>query len=95
MLHSDVGASFVGCTDQSQLTPFQRQVIEATKVEEAKEQERQQEERMAQSQGNDGRVRNSRRNRGGDGGSSGLGSKETVRYINREENPDHPIFADN
>lgn len=76
------------------MTPFQRQVIAAARKWEA-EQERERQQELHQQAGGGGadRPRNSRAS-GGTGGQSGLGQEETVRYINKQENPDHPVFQD-
>jgi len=78
-----------------QLTPFQNQVLDAAEKAEAEEQERKREEmREKQQRGGGGPTRNSRTSGGSPGGSpnnSGMGQEETVRYINKQENPDHEV----
>lgn len=74
------------------MTPFQRQVIDAARKAEHEAQQRQQEE-MQQQYGQGGPTRNARA--GGSPGGDTVGDrKETVRYINREEYPDHPAHDD-
>lgn len=72
-----------------QLTPFQNQVLDAASAKEQEEKEKAREEAR---QGNNGRQRNPRA--GGSGGGSagsGIEQKETVRYVNKNEYPDHEI----
>jgi len=81
-----------------EVTPFQRQVLDAASQKEHKEQERKREEMQEQGPGGGSsgpsRPTNPRSNGvgpGGGGGAPDLGQHETVRYVNRNENPDHPV----
>jgi hypothetical protein len=77
------------------LTPFQNQVLDAAEKAEAEEQERKREEMRNNQGGGSTPSRNSRAGGGGSpGGSpnnSGMGQEETVRYVNKELNPDHEV----
>ena len=75
------------------LTPFQNQVLDAAAEYEAEQQEKRREEARNQG-GNSGRTRNSRAG-GGSPNNSGMGQEETVRYVNKELNPDHDVHEDN
>lgn len=72
------------------LTPFQNQVLDAAQRAEAEEKERRREEARNQ-QGGGGPARNSRASSGGSPNNSGMGQEETVRYVNKELNPDHEV----
>jgi hypothetical protein len=71
------------------LTPFQNQVLDAAARKEAEEKERKREE--ARNQHDTNRPRNSRADSGGSPNKSGMGQEETVRYVNKELNPDHEV----
>lgn len=73
-----------------ELTPFQNQVLDAAERKEAEEQERKREEARQQQGQSDGRTRNSRKPSGGPN-DSGMGQEETVRYVNKNLNPDHEV----
>lgn len=67
------------------MTPFQRQVIEQTKV---KENEQKEQERQQIRQQSSGRQQNARA--GTSAPSSGSNQQaETVRYINTQQNPEY------
>lgn len=90
-LFKDYGMGFHGSDDQLSLTPLQRQIIEAEEARRARAQEERMEE-MRNPQGSPsgapaggGRPRNSRA--GGAGNTTN--QSETVRYINKSENPDY------
>ncbi|AGC34292.1 tail assembly chaperone [Halorubrum sodomense tailed virus 2] len=89
-LFKDYNMGFHGSDDQLSLTPLQRQIIEAEEARRARAQEEKMEEMRNPSgsspgaQAGAGRPRNSRA--GGAGNSTD--QKETVRYINKSENPD-------
>ena len=92
-LFKDYGMGFRGSDDQRDLTPLQRQIIEAEEVRRAEAQEQKHEEMREQATGGGGqsqpsRTMNSRAGGGGGGGSGGNGYAETTRYVNRAENPD-------
>lgn len=73
------------------LTPFQNQVLDAAEKKEAEEQEKKREEARNQNSGSSP-TRNSRANSGSpQGGNSDMGGEETVRYVNKELNPDHEV----
>jgi len=72
------------------LTPFQNQVLDAAERAEQEEKERRREEARNQ-QGGGGPSRNSRANSGGSPNNSGMGQEETVRYVNKDLNPDHDV----
>jgi len=82
-----------------EVTPFQRQVLDAASRKEHEQQERKREEMQQQGPGGGSpgpsRPTNPRSNgvgkNPGGGGTSDLGQQETVRYVNRSENPDHPV----
>jgi hypothetical protein len=84
--HSCGYTDLPGVDHLGQITPFQRQVIDAANEKEAEEQERRQEEARKGNSG--GRPRNSRA-QGSEG--SDMSQEETVRYVNKQENPDHDI----
>lgn len=75
------------------LTPFQNQVLDAAQAKEQEKKEERREE-MQQQQGGSTPNRNARSAGGGSGGSPGgsdMGQEETVRYVNKELNPDHEV----
>ena len=92
--HSRGVCDLPGVKHMGDLTPFQNQVLDAAEKAEAEEQERKREE-MRNQQGGGGRAgptRNSRAGPGGSpGGDSGMSQEETVRYVNKELNPDHEV----
>jgi hypothetical protein len=91
-LYDDLGADFVGSDDQRKLTPFQRQVYSATKAKEAEEKEKKREEALGEGAGGGGgpsRPRNPRSSSHPNSQNSGMNQQETVRYINKSENPDY------
>jgi hypothetical protein len=70
------------------MTPFQGQVLDQAQVKENKEKEKAREEaRNGNTPTRNGRGRSSGNNTGG----SDIEREETVRYINKEENPDHDV----
>jgi hypothetical protein len=89
--HSNGICDLPGVDHIGDLTPFQNQVLDAAQRKEQEEKQRKQEE-MRQQQG-DGRPRNSRagNNPTGGGSDSNFEQEETVRYINKDVNPDHEI----
>lgn len=80
-----------GVTHLGEITPFQRQVLDAAVAEE----NRRQEERQQEMKGQTSPARPTNPRAGGVGPKSGpqsqFGQHETVRYINKNENPDHPV----
>lgn len=88
-LHEDVGASFEGCDNQREMTPLQRQIIEAAWRKEAEEKERKREEMREQSGGQQSGPRRNPRKAGA--GSGRKQSSPTTRFINQDQNPDHEI----
>lgn len=86
-------SQITGIEHQGQLTPIQRQILDAAEKHEAeKQRERREEMRQQQTGGRGGgRTRNAR---AGGGQSGGNTQAETVRYINKQENPDHDVFQD-
>jgi len=77
---------FRGTDDQRNLTPFQRQILDAERGRRAKKKKEQREKMRKEARPNGqtpSRPTNSRA-----GGSSGNSQEETVRYINKNENPD-------
>lgn len=79
-----------GIDHMGDLTPFQNQVLDFAAKVEQEEQERRQEE--ARKQGS-GRSRNARS--GNSPNNSDMGREETVRYVNKELNPDHEVHKSN
>jgi hypothetical protein len=73
------------------LTPFQNQVLDAAERAEAEEKQRQREE--ARNQQGSSRSRNSRA--GSPSGGSDMSQEETVRYVNKDLNPDHDVHQSN
>lgn len=71
------------------LTPFQNQVLDAAQRKEAEEKEKQREE--ARNQQGGGRSRNARSGSSGGSPGSKMEQEETVRYVNKELNPDHEV----
>jgi len=97
--HSGGITDLPGVDHIGDLTPFQNQVLDAAEKKEAEEQERKREE-VRQQRGGNGRSRNARSGGAGSGSpGSSPGSKieqeETVRYINKELNPDHEVHDSN
>lgn len=79
-----MGIGIVG-DDQTQITPFQRQVFEAEKLREAEEKERQRE----QARNGNGRKKNQMAGAGGKPTSS---RSETIRYKNKRESGDNDLM---
>jgi len=73
-LQTEMGIGIIG-DDQTQITPFQRQVFEAEKAREAREKEKAREE--AQNGGSSGGRRK-----------NGMSREETVRYESQGERED-------
>jgi hypothetical protein len=69
------------------LTPFQNQVLDAAEKKEQEEKEKQREE----ARNGNGPQRNSRGGPSGGSPGSKMEQEETVRYVNRQENPDHEV----
>ncbi|UBF22041.1 tail assembly chaperone [Halorubrum virus HRTV-15] len=95
-LKSEVGAGFVGCDSQLEMTPFQRQVFEAEKVREHQEQERQMEAARGGNMGGGGRTPNAAHPSVPSSGNK-RSRRETVRYVNDspDENPEANVtFVD-
>jgi hypothetical protein len=77
-----------GVDDLGDLTPFQNQVLDFAEKKEQKEKEKQREE----ARNGNSPQRNARSpGRGGQAQSSDMGREETVRYVNKELNPDHEV----
>jgi hypothetical protein len=73
------------------LTPFQNQVLDAAEAKEAEEKERKREEARNQ-QATGGRSRNARAGKGGGrAANTSMEQEETVRYVNKDLNPDHEV----
>jgi hypothetical protein len=85
----DFGMGFQGSESQLTMTPLQRQIIDAERTRRAEAQQERREEMM---EGNGGgqqqQPQRQRNSRAGGGGNSNRQS-ETVRYINKSENPDY------
>lgn len=80
----DLGMGFHGSDSQLTITPLQRQIIDAERERRAKAKQEQREE-MQNGQGGDSqRPMNSRA-----GGGNTSNQSETVRYVNKSENPDY------
>lgn len=81
-----------GIEHMGQITPFQRQVLDAATAKEHQEKQKKQEEmRQQQGQGGPSRPTNSRSGGVGPNNGSDMGQHETVRYVNENEYPDHPV----
>lgn len=87
--HSGGITDLPGVDHIGDLTPFQKQVLDAAEQKEAEEQKRKREE-ARQQHGRGGRSRNARSGSGDSPGST-VEQEETVRYINKQENPDHEV----
>lgn len=85
--HSNGVCDLPGVNDMGDLTPFQNQVLDAAQKVEQDEKERQREE----ARNGNGRQTNARSSGGGSQGNSDMGQEETVRYINKDLNPDHDV----
>jgi hypothetical protein len=86
--HSNGVTDLPGVDHIGQLTPFQNQVLDAAERKEAEEQKKRQEE-AKNGGGNNGPPRNARA-QSGQGGND-MDQEETVRYINKDLNPDHEV----
>jgi len=89
--HANGVTDLPGVDHLGDLTPFQNQVLDAAQKKEAEEKKRQREEARNQG-GKSGRQRNPKSS--GPAGQGGFEREETVRYINKEENPDHQIHEE-
>lgn len=85
--HSNGITDLPGVDHMGQMTPFQNQVLDAANNFETKKKEEQREEAR---NGNGGRQQNARagstQQNNGD-----MDQEETVRYINKDLNPDHEV----
>jgi hypothetical protein len=70
------------------MTPFQGQVLDNAQVFENKEKERQRKEAR---NGNSPTRNGPSPSSGNNAGNSDMTREETVRYINKQENPDHDV----
>jgi hypothetical protein len=80
--HSQGITDLPGVDAFDDLTPFQNQVLDAAQRKEAEEKRKQQPDVGG---GGSNQTLNSR----GPAASSGMNREETVRYVNKEENPDY------
>lgn len=84
--HSGGITDLPGVDHMGDLTPFQNQVLDAAERVEA-ERKKEKREEMRKNSGA-GKTRNSRASSGSPN-KSDMGQEETVRYVNKELNPDH------
>lgn len=82
--HSAGITDLPGVNDLGDLTPFQNQVLDAAEAKEQEEKRKQQEE--ARNQHSSGRS--SSRTQNSRASNNGMGHEETIRYVNKSENPD-------
>jgi hypothetical protein len=90
--HSNGITDLPGVDHMGDLTPFQNQVLDMAAKVEQEEQERKQEEARNQ---DSTPTRNARSGPSGSPNKSGMGQEETVRYVNKDLNPDHEVHESN
>lgn len=77
---------FHGSESQLTMTPLQRQIIDAERTRRAEAQRERHEEMMGDTGGGQQQPQRPRNSRAGGGSNR---QSETVRYINKSENPDY------
>ena len=84
--HSGGITDLPGVEHMGDMTPFQNQVLDAAEKKEQEEKEKQRKE--ARENAGSGNSEPTRNARSGGSSNSDLGRTETVRYVNKQENPD-------